>query len=130
MTTYLSIFLHLYQPPWQDIDVLKKINSECYEPLFNMMERHDNIKITINIQGCLLDMLEEVNLTNTISLIKDLYEKGKLEIVGSAKFHPILPMIPISEVSRQITLNETTLHDKLGCDKKDLRGFWPQERLQ
>ena len=57
MTIFWAPFLHSYQPPWQDVDVLFRIYNECYKPLMGMMERHDNIKITMNIQGGLLNSL-------------------------------------------------------------------------
>ncbi len=62
MTIYWAPFLHAYQPPWQDIKVLKQIYEECYMPLLSMLERHENVKLTLNIQGCLLDQLARMNL--------------------------------------------------------------------
>jgi len=123
---YWAPFLHLYQPPWQDINVLKKINEECYLPLLLMMERHENAKITLNVQGCLLDMLSELEMQRTISLLKDLYKEGKVELVGSAKFHPILPIIPESEINRQVKLNEQTIKNHIDESWED-SGFFPPE---
>ena len=77
-TIYWSPLLHIYQPPWQDVEVLKRINSECYVPLLSMIERHDNAKITLNVQGCLLDMLHEHGMDQTIELMKTLIQLGKL----------------------------------------------------
>ncbi|GAH32275.1 unnamed protein product, partial [marine sediment metagenome] len=36
-----------------------------------------------------------------MDLIKDLVKQKKIEIVGSGKFHPILPLIPKEEAERQ-----------------------------
>ncbi len=126
MTMYWAHFLHLYQPPWQDLDVLKKINEECYEPLLLMMKRHQNARITLNVQGCLLEMLAQLNLHKTIDLLNELNEEGRIEIVGSANFHPILPIIPKSEIVRQVKLQEETIHKYINHNWVK-KGFFPPE---
>ena len=62
MTTYWAPMLHAYQPPYQDVGVLRKINKECYKPLFSMLEEHENIKISLNINSNLIEMFHEFNL--------------------------------------------------------------------
>ena len=89
--TYVCFCLHMYQPPTQDLNILKKIDRECYKPLFNVLEYHDNAKLNLNINGVLIDLLREFDLSDTIDLLKKLVSEGKIEIVGTAKFHPILP---------------------------------------
>ena len=106
MTTYWAPLLHAYQPPTQDIGILRKIDKECYKPLFSMLEEHDNVKICLNINGVLIDLLHEFDLEDTIELVQNLVADQKLEILGTAKFHPILPLIPEKEAQRQILLNE------------------------
>jgi alpha-amylase/alpha-mannosidase (GH57 family) len=116
----------MYQPPTQDQKILKKIDRECYKPLFNVLEYHDNAKICLNINGVLIDLLREFNLSDTIELLKNLVSEGKIEIVGTAKFHPILPLIPKTEVQRQIHLNEDTNKIEFGNLWKR-KGFFPPE---
>ncbi len=123
---YWAPFLHLYQPPWQDMDVLRRINQECYEPLLLMMKRHENAKITLNVQGCLLDMLADLELDRTIHLLQELYDEGKIELVGSGKFHPILPIIPKSEIHRQVNLHKKTIKQYIDEDWEP-KGFFPPE---
>jgi predicted glycosyl hydrolase (DUF1957 family) len=105
---YWAPLLHIYQPPWQDVEVLKRINNECYVPLLNMVDRHDNAKITLNIQGCLLDLLHENAMDATIEMLRRLIAAGKIEVVGTAMYHPILPLIPEKEIQTQIAMNEET----------------------
>ncbi|MHA2035337.1 MAG: hypothetical protein ACW972_00875 [Promethearchaeota archaeon] len=126
MSTYICFCLHMYQPPTQDQKILKKIDRECYKPLFNVLEYHDNAKICLNINGVLIDLLREFNLSDTIELLKNLVSEGKIEIVGTAKFHPILPLIPKTEVQRQIHLNEDTNKIEFGNLWKR-KGFFPPE---
>jgi hypothetical protein len=116
----------MYQPPTQDLKILKKIDRECYKPLFNVLEYHDNVKLNLNINGVLIDLLREFDLSDTIDLLKKLVSEEKIEIVGTAKFHPILPLIPEPEVHRQIHLNEETNKKEFGKLWKR-KGFFPPE---
>ena len=124
MTKYWSNLLHVYQPPTQNKEVLEKINKTCYLPLFRMLENHEAIKTTLNISGVLLDLLEQWNHEETLQLIRKLVFKGNLEIVGTAKYHPLLPMIPEKEMVRQIQLNRETNIKHFG---KDGIGFFSPE---
>ncbi len=125
MTIYWAPLLHVYQPPWQDVDVLKRIYNESYLPLLSMMERHENMKITLNIQGCLLDQFSALNLREPRKITQRLLAEEKVELVGSAKYHPILPLIPKPEIIRQIRINTETLAHHFPSVK--LRGFFPPE---
>ncbi len=124
LTKYWANLLHIYQPPTQSKEILERINNTCYLPLFKVLDRHDQIKTTLNISGVLLDLLEQWNHQETIQLIRKLVFKGNIEIVGTAKYHPLLPIIPAKEVSRQIRLNIETNVNHFG---KDGIGFFSPE---
>jgi len=126
VTKYWANLLHIYQPPTQSKEILEKINKTCYLPLFQMLEKqeHEHIKTTLNISGVLLDLLEQWNHEETIQLIRKLVFKGNVEVVGTAKYHPLLPIIPEKEVSRQIKLNRETNSKHFG---KDGTGFFSPE---
>ena len=126
MTTYWAPLLHIYQPPTQDVRVLKEIDKECYKPLFSILEEYDNAKFTLNINGTLIDMLNEFGLEDTIDLIKNLVSESKLEIMGTANFHPILPLIPKKEAFHQIQINEDMNRKVLG-NSWERKGFFPPE---
>ncbi|TFH28832.1 MAG: hypothetical protein E4G98_04780, partial [Promethearchaeota archaeon] len=117
MTIYWAPLLHAYQPPWQDVNVLKRIYEECYDPLHSMLVRHANAKMTFNVQGCLVDQLNGLDLLHVGQRLTQLMQLGRVELVGSAKYHPILPLIPTSEILRQIDLNTKTL-------QKNFDGAW------
>ena len=102
MTTYWAPLLHAYQPPTQDLSVLRKIDKECYKPLFSMLEEHDNVKICLNINGILIELLREFGLDDTIEQVQNLEVDQKLEILGTAKYHHILPLIPEKEAQRKM----------------------------
>lgn len=101
-----SPFLHLYQPPWQKKEIFEKIVKESYLPILDILERNKKAKITLNICGSLTELLVKYNFEKILERIKKLAESKRIELVGSAKYHPILPLLPKSEVVRQIKLNE------------------------
>ncbi len=124
MTKFWANLLHIYQPPTQSKEVLERINRSCYLPLFQLLDKHDSIKTTLNISGVLIDLLEQWKMDETIQFIRKLVFKGNIEIVGTAKFHPLLPIIPEKEMIRQIQLNQETNQKYFGRDGK---GFFCPE---
>ena len=125
MTTYWAPLFHIYQPPDQDLQVLKIINKECYKPLFSLIDEYDNVKFSLNISGVLIELFYEYGLSDTIDLLKNLASENKIDIVGTAKFHPILPLIPRKETKRQIQMNEEINRREFGRWQKN--GFFPPE---
>ena len=126
MTVYWAPLLHIYQPPTQEIEILRRIDKECYKPLFSMMDKYDNAKFCLNINGCLIELLYEFGLGDTVDLLKNLVSESKIEIVGTAKYHPILPIIPKKEVYHQIGMNEEINKKEFG-KVWQRNGFFPPE---
>lgn len=125
MTTYWANLLHFYQPPTQDLNVLTSIDKECYKPLFSLLDDYDNVKFCLNISGILIELLYEFGLSDTMDLLKNLVSESKIEIVGTAKYHPILPLIPKKEVQYQIQMNEEINRREFGRWQR--KGFFPPE---
>jgi len=125
LTTYWAPLLHTYQPTFQDPKILRVINKECYKPLFSMLQEHENSAFSVNLNANLIDMLQEYNLSETLDIVNDLRSRGKIEIVGAAKYHPILPLISQKEAKRQILLNQET-HIRV-FDNWNPNGFFPPE---
>jgi alpha-amylase/alpha-mannosidase (GH57 family) len=125
MTTYWAPLFHIYQPPTQDLKILEKIDKECYKPFFSVLDKYENIKFCLNINGVLIELLYEYGLSDTIDLLKSLVSDNKIEIVGTAKFHPILPLIPIKEANNQIHMNEEL--NKREFKLWERKGFFPPE---
>ncbi len=126
MTVFWAPLLHIYQPPTQEIEILKKINRECYIPLFSTIENYDNAKFTLNINGCLADLLYEYGMADTMEILKNLVSENKIEILGTAKYHPILPLIPEKEILHQIGMNEEINRKEFG-NIWEKKGFFPPE---
>jgi alpha-amylase/alpha-mannosidase (GH57 family) len=124
--TCWALLLHFYQPPTQTHDVLVKVAEESYRPLIRVLRAHENARVAVNLQGVLTDLLLEHGLGDVVAGLRELAEAGRVEFVGSGKYHPILPLIPESERKRQIQENARTNRAALGRVWNP-RGFFPPE---
>lgn len=119
-------FLHIYQPDDQHPGILEKIVNESYRPLFRGLMKIPNAKLTLNINGVLVEKLFELGYRDVLDDIKDLIDLGRLELTGSAKYHALLPLLPESEAKRQVMLNDEILNRYFG-DSFVKKGFFPPE---
>jgi predicted glycosyl hydrolase (DUF1957 family) len=115
----------VYQPANQDLTILQKIDKECYKPLFSLLSEYENARFSLNINGVLIELFYEYGLADTMDLIKNLVSENIIEVVGTAKYHPIIPLIPKKEAQHQIRLNEE-------INRREFRrwqryGFFPPE---
>lgn len=124
--TYWALLLHFYQPPTQTHDVLVKVADESYRPLIRVLRAHENARVAVNLQGVLTDLLQEHGLGDVVAGLRELAELGRVEFVGSGKYHPILPLIPEAERKRQIAENARTNRAAFGRAWNP-RGFFPPE---
>ena len=125
MIIWAPVF-HFYQPPTQFPAVLKKICQESYRPLIELLGEFERARATVNINGSLTQMLLDCGAQDVVDGLQRLAEKGRIELLGSAMYHPILPLIPQSEILRQIELNHATNRRAFG-DVYAPRGFFPPE---
>ncbi|MBD3354154.1 MAG: hypothetical protein GF364_21915 [Candidatus Lokiarchaeota archaeon] len=126
MTVYFNLFLHIYQPPVQIPSVIEQIVMESYRPILYALKEHPNAKITLNINGSLTEQLHDYKYDDVIELISRLANNGQIEFTGSAKYHPLLPLIPAPEIKRQIELNNQTNEYFFGKIYQP-KGFFPPE---
>jgi len=115
-------FLHFYQPSNIDAFVIKEATEKSYLRIIRALEEHPQIKFTFNITGCLILRWEDLGYADIIKRIERLAQNKQVELVGSASYHPILPLIPEKEVIRQIKDNEDILGRYFGVGRR--RGFF------
>ncbi|MBI5037514.1 MAG: UvrB/UvrC motif-containing protein [Candidatus Kerfeldbacteria bacterium] len=123
---YWANFLHIYQPPTQKEYWVKKIANESYRKLMSGLKKHPSAKLTLNINAGLTELFDRYNCKDVIRDIRFLAEKGQIELTASAKYHPFLPLMPESEIKRQIELNTIT-NKKFFGDIYNPTGFFPPE---
>jgi hypothetical protein len=123
---YWSNFLHIYQPPTQTEEIVRKVTEESYRKLVRVLREAPGGKITLNISAILTEQLARYGLDDVIQGLRELAERGQIEFTGSAMHHPILPLIPKDEVIRQIKLNTDVNQRYFGEVYKPI-GFFPPE---
>ena len=107
-------FLHFYQPADQQPDILEAIVAQSYRPVIEGIKKNKKVRLTININGALFELLHKYGYKDIIEDIKNLVTEGRVEITGSAKYHALLPLLSDEEIKRQIELNTETLKHFLG----------------
>jgi len=123
---YWANFLHIYQPPTQTEEIVRKVTEENYRILVKVLEEAPDSKITLNISAILTEQLSRYGFLDVIEGLKRLAERGQIEFTGSAMYHPILPLIPREEVIRQIRLNTEVNRHYFG-EVYQPQGFFPPE---
>jgi hypothetical protein len=119
-------FLHVYQPADQQKDILEAIVTQCYRPIFTHLRDNKNLRITVNINGALLELFDKFGHKDLIQLLKEAGSEGRVEFTSSAKYHAFLPFLNADEIIRQIKMNDETNKHYLGDSYKP-RGFFPPE---
>lgn len=111
---YWANFLHIYQPYYQQPDILKAVVEQSYRPLIANLLKHEGARITLNINGSLLDLFGRYGYQDLIEGLAEAGRLGRVEFTGSAKYHALLPLLPPEEVLRQIESNHQTNRKYLG----------------
>lgn len=119
-------FLHLYQPANLESEKIREATERSYARIIRALEENRNFKLTLNISGCLLLRWEEMGYLDLIKRVAKLVKQGKVELVGTAAYHPLLPLIPEAEAIQQIKEHEQILKKFFGADFKP-RGFFCPE---
>lgn len=125
MITWINV-LHLYQPPTQSKDVLDRITHESYLLILSLLKKYPHVKMTINIPGSLLELFDTYGHRSIIEEFAQYAQAGRIELLGTAMYHALLPLIPAHEVRRQIELHTQTSKKYFG-DAYTPRGFYLPE---
>lgn len=129
-TISLVIFLHFYQPPNQQQDILARIVFESYQPILQIFQDNPRARATFNFPAGLAELLIKNGYSDVVKKLRILVQRGQIELTGSAAYHAFLPLLPISEIKRQILLNEQGLNKffgKTGSAKEQYRGTYKRK---
>lgn len=122
---YWAMLLHFYQPPTQELKITKSVLETCYLPLLRMLSEKSGFGLTLNISGSLIVQLKKSGANEFFDLIKKLITEGKIEMVNSVMYHPLMPITPKDILERQIIKNSRMLKDLFGVESA--AGFFPPE---
>lgn len=120
--------LHLYQPPNQMKAILKKITEESYLPLIDLILSHPKAIFTVDVaRSAIENLIEQDTGRDFLEKVRKALSLKKIQLVNTAAYHPILPLLPKKEIIRQAMLNKECYEDLLPnfCQKPE--GFFPPE---
>ena len=119
-------FLHIYQPPTQSKETLELVTHESYEKIISLLEKFPKLKLTMNIAGSLIELLENNGKENVLRKLAAFVADGRIELVGSAMYHPILPLIHEDEITQQIQLHNDISKKWFGENYKPKGFYFPE----
>lgn len=117
--------IHNHQPVGNFDFVFEDAYQKSYLPFIETLERHPKIRIAIHFTGILLDWIRE-NHSDYLPHIKNMVDKGQLEILTGAFYEPILAVIPEEDRQGQIKKLSDDVKKTFGYDAE---GMWLAERI-
>ncbi len=117
--------------------MLRQIAFESYLPLIKLLKNRKNHKFTLNLPLSLLELMDKYGYKDWIGDVRALFESERVELTGSAAYHPLLTKLPQFMVEQEIALNEYGLGYYFGSKQgfegqpsimiKNVQGFFPPE---
>jgi alpha-amylase/alpha-mannosidase (GH57 family) len=118
----LSLIWHVHQPFFvPDEEVLEQLICS-YRPLL-ALHRELGVPLSLNICGGLLERLATL-APAWIEGLRTAIDGGLVELLGSGKFHPLLPLLPHERARAQVRAD---LEAKARILHVEPQGFWPTD---
>ncbi len=117
--------LHNHQPVGNFDHVMDSAYNDCYLPLLEALEKHHGILCAIHISGSLLEWLS-LSHPDYIERTGELCAKGRMELLTSGRYEPILTGFRRSDTVAQIEDYSDYLAQISG---RKPEGLWLTERV-
>ena len=122
---HLVLLLHAHQPCGNFGNVFEKSYEQCYLPFLELLDKHPGIHVGLHYSGPLLQWLEG-NRPDYFRLIRELTQRGQVEMVGGGFYEPILIAIPPEDQQEQIKRLANYIEEHFG---QRPTGAWLAERV-
>lgn len=123
MLNFLML-VHNHQPIGNFDHVMESSFQKSYKPFLDVFFEFD-LKLSLHISGPLFDWLN-LNHPEYIEKVRSLVSAGRIEIVGSGYYEPILAAIPQDDAIDQISLYKSSLEKSFNTN---VVGSWLTERV-
>ena len=124
-TIRLLLVIHNHQPIGNFGNVFEDAYRDSYWPFLETLRDYPEIAISLHNSGSLLEWLE-VERPEYIDNIRELCDRGQIEIIGGPYYEPILASIPSRDRVGQIQTYSQHLKSLFG---QDIKGMWVPERV-
>src|SRR5688572_13327058 len=89
----LSLVLHLFGEPGLTDARRDEVWERCHGPLLDLIERHPRLKVGLVLGGELLPHWEE-SRPERIERVRALVKAGRVELVATPMYEPVLSAVP------------------------------------
>lgn len=120
-----ALVIHSHQPVGNFDHVFEEAYQKAYAPFARTLLRHPRIRLSLHYSGVLLEWLE-THHPEFFQRLRQLIERGQVELVGGGYYEPILPAIPDADKLAQVCRLADYLHQHFGVRP---RGAWLAERV-
>ena len=117
--------IHCHQPVGNFDSVFQMAYKKSYLPFIQILSRHPSIKMVLHYSGCLLEWIEQKR-PEFIAMLKELVDRGQVEMMTGGFYEPIMPIIPDRDKIGQIEMLTDYIKDRFGYEA---RGMWLPERV-
>ncbi len=117
--------VHNHQPVGNFLHVLENAYEKAYLPFIEVLKKYPFMKLSIHYSGILWDFFKEHH-PEFLKTLRNLVERGQIEMMTGGYYEPILPVIPDEDKVGQIEKLTQTIRKEMGVTPK---GMWLAERV-
>jgi alpha-amylase len=117
--------IHVHQPVGNFGHVFEEHTRDVYLPLLEHLKDREFFPIMMHLSGPLLEWLESSH-SSYLDMVGELASQGKIEMLLSGYYEPILAALPREDRVEQITWMRDAIRSRFGVNA---RGLWLTERV-
>ncbi len=121
----LLLGVHAHQPVGNFSTVIAEAHEKCYRPFLATMARYPRFRFAVHFSGWLLGELER-DYPQDMALLRDMVQRGQVELVGGGIAEPVLAAIPQRDRCTQLQTMNAHLLQRYGAAPV---GAWLTERV-
>lgn len=117
--------LHNHQPVGNFEHILECAFKDSYNKTIQILKEYPEFRFAVHHSGPLLEWIKE-HRPEYLHLMKDMAERGQMEIIGGGFYEPIFSIISHADITGQIKLMQEFCKKEFGITPE---GFWTAERV-
>jgi alpha-amylase/alpha-mannosidase (GH57 family) len=117
--------IHVHQPVGNFGHVFEEHTRDVYLPLLKKLKEREFFPIVMHLSGPLLEWLD-AHHSSYLDLVGELASAGKIEMLLSGYYEPILAALPREDRVEQIVWMHDAIKSRFGVEAK---GLWLTERV-
>ena len=121
----LALAIHIHQPIGNFDGVFEDAYRDSYAPFVEVLRENPKIPVSLHVSGSLMEWLVDKH-PEYIDGVRELAERGQVELVGGPFYEAILAGIPSHDRIGQIAAYSRYLEQLFGVK---VRGMWMPERV-